>query len=206
MRQQPSTSYDIGSNTNYVAFQTNDRFSLNGDTRVKRHLRVGAAEWVPHGSYSPTLGFEGNFITLDFDNSTDDWAYFTVIIPYRWDNTTAIEFAVDWFYDGDIAPETVEDAGTVRWSIAYSAIAPGESVTGGGVIISKTSAGNQNSDCMVRTLFSETLLAANLTPSDTLGIKLYREVAHEGDTLGETVRMINTHIHFIQNTMGQSIT
>ena len=206
MRQQASDGYGIGSATNYVEFQTNDRFTAHGDVRTENHIRIGAGSWIPHGSYSPIGDFLGCFRTLAFDNSSDDWAFYTIEIPYFWDSTTAIHFVIDWYYASSGNPGTVEDAGTVRWNIEYKSIAPSERVDTAGTIISKTSAGNQNSDCMVRTIFTEELIAANLAVGDTCGIRLFRDVDDGGDTLAVDAIIINTHFHVIRNALGQSIT
>jgi len=195
-----------GGVTNYAQFKADGELNLYGTARIIRHLRVGAASW-DKGASAPTGGFEGVFSTIDFDNTSDDEAHYTIIVPSRWADTIDIEFAVDWFYDGAGAPGTVEDAGTVCWALEYKAVKAGELVTGAGTTIAKTSAGNHSSDKMVRTVFTTKILAANLEVGDTLGFRLYRDVdggGDAGDTLAVNARLINTHFHFTQNKLGQA--
>ena len=202
-----NTKIGDGGVTNYAQFKADGEVNLHGTAKVWRHLRVGAANWKGHGVNAPTENTEGVFFTVDFDNTADDSAYFTLIVPYRWDGTTDIEFAVDWFYDGGGSPGTVEDAGTVCWGLEYKSIQAGELVTGVGTVIGKTSAGNHESDKMVRTVFTTKILAANLTVGDIIGLRLFRDVdggEDDGDTLATDARLLNTHFHFVQNKLGET--
>ena len=173
-----------------------DHVTLGSGSLVERHLRVGAASWNG-GVSAPTQNFTGVFVTLDFDNLTDDEAHYTLIVPSRWKTDTDIEFAVDWFYDG--AP----DAGTVCWGLEYKGIKAGEAVAGAGVTITKVSAGNHTSGQMVRTTFTAKILAANLEEHDTIGLRLYRDVS--ADTLATDARLLNAHFHFTQDKLGKGI-
>lgn len=193
--------------TNYTEFASDGELTLAGTARVERHLRVGASSWSK-GASAPSAGFEGVFTTLDFDNSTDDEAHYTLIIPYRWDLSVDIHVAFDWFYDGSGSPGTVEDAGTVCWAIEYLSIKDGEDTTTAGATIAKTSAGNHSSDRMVRTVLSDKILGSNLESEDTLGLRLYRDVdggGDSGDSLAVDARLISVHFHFIQNRLGQPL-
>lgn len=169
--------------------------TLLDTSRVINHLRIGAGNWKS-GAAGPTIGYEGVFVTLDFDAASDDEVFYTVLVPFRWDSTTDIEFAVDWFYDG------VQDNGTVCWGIEYKSIEAGEAVTGVGTTITKTSAGNHTTGQMVRTIFTSKILATNLNCCDSFGIRLYRDVS-EG-TLTTDARGINSHFHFITNKLGKA--
>ena len=197
----------IGDNTNYTKIKRDGEINLYGAARVIRHLRVGAGSWN-RGASAPKSDFEGVWATLDFDNSIDDEAHFVLIVPHRWDNIIDIEFAVDWFYNGGGSPGTVEDPGTVCWALEYKSIKAGELVTGAGITIAKTSAGNHSSDKMVRTIFTAKILASNLETHDTIGFRLYRDVdggGDTGDTLATIARLINTHFHFVMNKLGQAM-
>ncbi|GAH64811.1 unnamed protein product, partial [marine sediment metagenome] len=144
-----------------------------------------------------TENIEGVFFTVDFDSSADDEIWYTLIIPSRWDTSTDIVFAIDWFYDG------VQDNGTVCWTLEYKGVKAGEAVVGAGTTIIQTSAGNHTTGQMVRTLFITKILATNLEEHDTLGLRLYRDVSE--DTLGTDARVLNTHFHFTKNKLGQAI-
>ena len=163
--------------------------------KVIRHLRVGAASW-DHGASAPAEGHDGPFVYLAFDAATDDEVHYTVIVPYRWDNSVDVEFAVDWYYTG------AQDNGTVCWALEYKAIKAGEIVTGGSTTITKTSVGTHITGQMVRTTFTTKILASNLEFGDALGFKLYRDVS--ADTLVADARLLNTHFHFTMNKLGKS--
>ena len=182
-------------NTNYFSTASDGEISLIGTARVIRQLRIGAASWNG-GVSAPTEDFEGAFVTLDFDSVSDDEAYFTLVVPYRWDSATNVTFGIDWFYDG------VQDDGTVNWALEYKSIKAGEMITGAGTIINQTSTGNHITGQMVRTLFSTEILASNLESGDTIGLRLYRDVSE--DTLGADARGINSCFCFIQNKLGQA--
>ena len=189
------TEVRFGSGANYAETKDDGEYNMHGTARVKRHLRVGAGSWN-HGVSAPSQGFEGVFVTLDFDASTDDEAHYTIIVPERWDTSTDIEFAVDWYYGG------AQDNGTVAWVLEYKAIKAGEVVTGAGTIITKVSVGTHTSGQMVRTIFTTKIIAGNLEVGDTLGFRLYRDVS--ADTLAVDARLLNTHFHFTQNKLGQA--
>ncbi len=193
--------------TNYAAFASDGKLTLVGAARVEKHLRVGAASWTK-GSPAPSEGFEGVFVTLDFDNSTDDEAFYTLVVPSWWDSSIDVIVHVEWFYDGGGSPGTVEDAGTVCWALEYLSIKDGENITAAGTTIAKTSAGNHFSDRLVRTYFSSKILASNLEAGDTMGLRLYRDVdggGDSGDSMAAIARLVHVHFHFVQNKFGQSL-
>ena len=184
------------SSTNYTEFKSDGELNLHGTARTIRHLRVGSASWKGHGVNAPTENIEGVFFTIDFDAASDDEVWYTLIVPSRWDTSTDVEFAVDWFYDG------ILDNGTVCWALEYKGIKDAEAVAGAGTTITQTSAGVHRTGYMVRTTFTTKILAANLEAGDTLGFRLYRDVS--ADTLAADARLLNTHFHFTQNKLGKA--
>ena len=172
-----------------------DHVTLGSGSQVERHLRVGAGSWN-HGAAAPTLGFDGLWVYVAFDATTDDESHYTLIVPSRWDTSTDIEFAVDWYYTGGA------DAGTVAWALEYKSIEAGEVVTGAGTTITQVSAGSHTSGQMVRTTFTTKILATNLAEHDTIGLRLYRDVS--ADTLATDARLLNTHFHFTMNKLGMA--
>ena len=175
--------------------------TLHGGARAIYHLAIGAPAWHL-GAAAPTQGFDGVFDYLAFDDSTDDDVHFTVMVPYKWDNTTDLSFMVDWYYTGG------QDNGTVCWALDYKSIKAGEAVTGGEYTIAKTSAGNHATGDMVRTMFTATISGVHLERADTLGLRLYRDVdgaLDDGDTLTTDARMLNTHVHVTQSRLGEQV-
>lgn len=196
-----STLIGDGGTTNYTSINSSGRTELQGAARVKRHTRIGAAAWQG-GVSAPTQGFDGAFVYLEFDNSVDDDAYYILTVPARWDNTTDVEIAVDWYYTG------AQDNGTVCWCFEYKSIKAGETVTGAGIIIAKTSAGNHTTGQMVRTVFTTKIPAANLERGDTVALKAFRDVDggnDSGDTLATGARELNVHFNFTMNRLGDNL-
>lgn len=190
-----------GGIADYTKIASDGRATLVGAARVKRHLRIGAGSWDV-GAPAPSEGFDGTFVYLEFDNASDDEAYFIVSVPARWDNTTDVEFELDWYYTG------TQDNGTVCWALEYKSLKAGEAITGAGTTIAQTSAGNHTTGQMVKTTFTTKLLAANLERGDTVGLKVYRDVDggnDNGDTLATNARGINTHFRFIMNRLGDTL-
>ena len=191
---------DIGdvSGGNYLEIKSGGEINLHGTAKIERHLRVGAGSWSG-GASAPTQGFDDSFGYLEFDNSSDDDGFYTLIVPWRWDTVTDVGFSVDWYYTGG------QDNGTVCWAIDYKSIKAGEAVTGAGTIVAKTSAGTHTAGQMVRTVFTDKIPATDLEAGDTIGLKLFRDVdggEDDGDTLATNARIINTHFHFTMDKLG----
>lgn len=182
-------------NSNYAQIDQDGELTMAGTGRVIRHVRVTAPSWSL-GASAPAAGFVGIYPTLDFDNSIDDEAHYSLIIPYRFAAGTVINVDVDWCYEG--AP----DAGTVDWALEYITVAPGEAVAGGTTTIHKVSAGNHTSGNLVRTTLDTGIVGA--VAHDDLGLRLYRDVSE--DSLGVDACLIQVHFQFIMDKLGQPTT
>lgn len=191
----------FGDATNYAEFTSDGELILHGTARTTRHLRVQAENWT-HGVSAPTKGIDGVYVYQEFDNASDDEAHYTLVVPARWDSTTDMEFAVDWYYTGD------NDAGTVCWALEYKAIKAGEAVTGVGTTIAKTSTGSHTSGNLVTTTFITKVLASALEEYDIVGLRFYRDVdggGDSGDSMTANIRMVNAHFHYTQSKLGKTL-
>lgn len=175
-----------------------DILSLAGNGRIQRHLIIDPKRFKMPAENYPGESFEGLFYTLDFNKSTEESAYAQEHVPFRWASTTNIVVEVDWFHD------TGADTGAVAWGLAYKAIKEDEAVMGAGTTITQTSAGNHDGGVLVRTVFTSTILATNLEINDILTLRLFRDVTDEADTLDEDARVVNLHIYFIQDKLGNA--
>lgn len=186
----------IGSDVNNSFFNSNGFLTMTGGARVTRHLNVGAASWKK-GATAPTEGFSGLFPHLSFADNAQEEAHYSVIVPSRWDETTDIEVAIDWYYTG------AQDNGNVVWAVDYLGIKAGEDPTAGGTSITKTTAGNHTTGQMVRTTFTTEILAANLEEYDIMALKVWRNgTAEPTDDLTKAAIMLAVHIHFTENKLG----
>lgn len=182
--------------TNYAKFAPDGELTLHGTARVERHMVIGAPSWKK-GAVAPGESFVGIFPVLDFADAKQDAAHYSTQVPYRWDNTTDIAVSIMWKHD------TVAKTGKVLWKLTYIGIEDGEDPAGAGVTIAQLSAGNHPQDQQITTLFVPKMLAANLANHDSLGLKVWRDGTDGTDTLTEAARLIEVHIHFIENKLGQ---
>jgi len=167
---------------------------LSGDGRVYNHVRIGAPQWK-RGVAAPAEAYIGIWPTLAFDNSADDEAHFSIIVPFRMEAGSDISVVVDWAYDGGA------DAGTVCWGLEYKTIEAGEALVGGTATILETTAGTHTSGHLVRTTFTDQI--EGCVAHDILGMRLYRDVS--GDTLATDAEMIQVHFEFIRNNHGEAV-
>ena len=140
--------------------------------------------------------FVGIFPVLDFADGRLDAAHYSDWVPFRWDPTTDVAVSIVWKHD-DVAK-----TGKVLWKLTYIGVEDGEDPSGAGVTIAQLSAGNHPQDQQITTTFTAKMLAANLANHDSLGLKIWRDGTDGADTLTEAARLIEVHIHFIQNKLG----
>jgi len=198
--EEPSGNYKtlaVGSGNSRHSVDSNGILTLEGKARVIRHMVIGAASWKV-GAVAPTEGFEGTFPVLNFQDARQDTAHYSTWVPYRWDPTEDMEVAVVWKHD------TGAKTGKVLWGLVYLAVKDGEDPAGAGeTTISQLSAGNHPADQQITTTFTTKMLAANLANHDSLGLVLSRDGIDATDTLTEDARMIEVHIHFVENKLGE---
>ena len=183
----------IGDGTdNYVQFDTDGTQTMVGTARKYRHVRVGAGSWKG-GVSAPAAGFIAIFPTIDFDTASDDESHYSVLVPYRFESGSTINFAIDWTYEG------VQDNGTVCWGIEYICLGDGDTVDGSTTTSLETTAGSHTTGTMIRTIFTTGITGAHA--HDVLAVRVYRDVS--GDDLAADACLIETHFEFIMNKMGE---
>ena len=173
-----------------------NELTLVGDGRVYNHIRIAAPQFKP-GATAPGDGTEGLFRTLDFSNDREESAYFTLLVPFRVEEGSEIGAEIDWCH------ALGADAGKVRWGIEYIFIMAGETVDGTTATTEVTTVGSHTSGKLV-----STSLITNLTGTvahDALGIRIFRNHDHAGDTLGGDCKLIKIHLHFISDRLGESV-
>jgi len=191
-------SLEVGGDTNYADFTTDGVLTFYGDARVKRHLILDPKRFQMPAANYPGESFEGLYYTMNFDKGTEESAYCQEHVPYRWDSSTDIEIVVSWFHDG-------VDAGVVVWGAEYKSITAGEAVTGAGTTITQASTGTHTAGVEVRTAFTTKILHGNLAQDDDFVMRFYRDADAVADTLNEDARLLNVHITFTQNALGEAI-
>jgi len=188
----PTQSF--GDGTNYFNIASDGTNTYHGTARVTNHVRIAAPSWKI-GATAPTAGYVGIVPVLEFDNSNDDEAHFSLICPLKMEAGTTINVMIDWVYTGGA------DVGTVCWKMDYINLEPGEAVAGGATTITKTTAGTHTTGLMYR----ETL-TTGITGSvshDVIGLKLWRDISE--DTLATDANLIQVHFMYTRDKHGESL-
>ena len=179
-----------GGTTDYSKFASKGQYTLHGDARVKRHVRISAASWKP-GATAPTESRLSVFPTLIF--AVNDDAHFSLICPFRLAAGTVINVLVD-FTHRDAA-----DTGTAEWTLEYNNVAVGESVTGATSTISGISGATAQHD-LTRVQLTTGIVGA--VEHDAIGLILSHT---NGGTIGVNVDLIDVHFEFIMDKLGEAI-
>lgn len=180
--------------TNSLQINFTGVINLHNDSRVRRHVRVTAPSWKK-GVTAPTDAQIGIFPVYSFDKTSDDTVYYSLMIPYRIEAGSEIAVNIDWCYTG------ANDVGTVHWNMSYINVHTGESVDGSLSHIEKTSTGYHTSGKLVRTYLTGNIEGA--VEHDILGLRLIRDISE--DTLDTDAHMIQVHLEFIVDKLGEPI-
>ena len=170
---------------------------LTGAGKVTRHIRVSAASFYKKDD-PPAENVIGIFPVLQLDPVGEEQCYYSIITPFRMEAGTALDVIVDWSYVGD-------DAGKVVWGVEFITIKPDEVVDGSTSTITGISAGGHTGGELVRTELTSTGSGiAGAVARDIIGIRLYRD-ADDGvnDTLDEDANLIQIHLHFTMDKLGE---
>ena len=185
-----------GGATNYTEIKDDGEINLHGTARVKRHISIPSPSWKI-GVTGPTEGYVGIAPILAFDASTDDSVHYNFLCPHRMAAGTDIRVFVDWCYTG------AAEHGTVMWAVEYINIDTGETVAGSTTTFSKVS-GNVYTLAgkMIRASFDTDITGA--VAHDVIAIRLYRDVS--GDSLTQDAKMIQVHLEFTMDKLGEATT
>jgi len=196
-------SLKIGDATNYMEVKIDGELRLHGTARIKRHLYIWAPAFKKLGNVDPDAGWEGLFSTFDFDKTAEQEIYFTINVPYRWDDTTDVNFHILWEHETNQADDTKK----VVWGIEYIAIAEGEVLDGATSTTTEASAGSHNVDAgkRVDTEFTTGIPYAGLADHDQIGLRIYRDATSGDDDLDEDAKMMGIHVEFTENKLGQEL-
>jgi len=184
----------LGAGSNFTQIAVDGVVTLEGDARVKHHVRVCAPSWAKGGS-APSEAFIGTVPVLCFDKALDDEAYYTLLVPWRIHAGTTVQAMVDWTYTG------AQDNGTVCWKLDYIDLDEGDTVGASATTVSKTTAGNHVTGKLVRTALVPDL--SGLVAHHNLGLRLWRDESE--DTLNTDACIIEVHFAFTKNKLGEPV-
>jgi hypothetical protein len=131
-----------------------------------------------------------NLQTLDFDQSTQEYAQFTVALPRKWNNGT-ITAVVYWTASAG--------AGTVQWGISGGAYSDDDSLTTAlGTAQTSTDTLIAVNDLHISPETSAITIAGTPADADFLAIQISRNTAN--DTLSGDAKLIGVSIRITTNT------
>ena len=188
-----SNAITIGDAVNYTEIKADGEINLHGTARVTGHIRVPAPGWSI-GASAPTAGLVGVTRTLDFDNSIDDEAYYSLITPYRMVSGSAINVEINWCYTG------AQDDGTVCWGLDYTILPSGSVVAETSATITGTSSVGQMTGRLITTTLATGITGA--TSHDTVSMRFYRDESE--DTLATDAQLVLVHFHFTEDKLGEA--
>ena len=183
----------FGDENNYSIFNKFGLLNMIGTARIEKHIRVAAAEWKK-GLTAPEEKWEGVFSTLDFSNVLEESAHFTLIVPYSLASGTTIEIEINWLHNS-------EDAGKVVWGLEYIFLDCDETVKGTTTKITQASTGSHTEGELICTTAKTKL--TGVIAEELLGLRIYRDIDDENDTLGEDARMVEVHFHYTSDKLGE---
>lgn len=133
-----------------------------------------------------------NVTGLDFDQSTNQFAQFTVAMPKSWDLGTVT--ALFWWEQG------AAGSGNVVWGLQAVATPTGTAVDSAfGTAQETTSAGGTSGDVYKSSETSAITIAGTLSADVVVWFQAYRNAASGSDTLAQTVRLIGVRIVYNTN-------
>ena len=192
-----------GGTTNYAEIKDDGEINLHGTARVIKKIDIALTKMKKGVGNPPADGLINGFTTLDFDDSTEEEVFFKIQTPDDYDGTTDMEIHIQ--YAVDTAPATAKN---VRWGVEWKAISEGDTfdfTTGTGTI---------EEDCAVTTGTPANDLirldcnlsggANTIDSKDLLMIRFYRDSTHANDTFIGDARMVEAHVHYKANKLGEA--
>lgn len=189
----------------YTRFTSAGYQLLHGDARVWVIKDIALSKMKKGVGDPPDDGVEDGFPTLDFSNIKDEEVFFKFKVPRKYDFSTDMGLHLSFFVD--TAPAA---AAGVCWGIEWKPIAAGEPFsfaadTGTITDVCPVTPVTPDNDTVL--MSCEGIIGgANLMEAgDLLMMRLYRDISDAGDTFAADARLVEVHVHFIQNKLGSTL-
>lgn len=167
--------------------------------------------WVPAAAMRPsssggcaalalvaTTSNRPDISTLDFDNTTAEYAQFWVRMPKNWDEGT-ITATFYWSH-----ASTTTNFG-VRWGIQGVAISNDDTIdVAYGTAQEVTDTGGTTSDLYVSDATSAITIGGTPAVGDMVAFRVYRDPANAGDTMAIDARLHGVAIFYSTNTTDET--
>lgn len=131
-----------------------------------------------------------NYVTLDFDASTDEYACFEIAMPESWDEGT-LAFKAVW-------SSTAADTDGVSWALQAVAVADGDNsdvAYGTAVVIDDA---NQSSagDVLITAKSGALTVAGSPSAGELTQFRVFRDVSDANDTAAEDAQLRGLYIYY----------
>jgi len=188
-----ATSFGDGGTTNYTTFSTAGVITYAGSARPRRTivLTAGGAEAATTAAASTRIdGTNVDYRVLDFDQSADEQAFWTLVIP---DSFAALG-------DAQINWQSGTTTNDVIWAIQGLCVTNAEAMdaalsTAQTVTDTALGTANQKNEAAISSLS----FAGSCAAGELLHVRIYRDADAIGDTHAADARLINVEIEYLAN-------
>ena len=149
------------------------------------------------GSPAPTQAVIGNFSVLQFDGNTIlDEVFAKFHVPEDYESGTDMSLHIHW-------SPTDTNTGGVIWNIKYASIEPefDELLSSVGTSLSVRDLAQETADELLES-DAMTIVAANITADDCMGIKIWRDPTDGDDTYESPASLIEIGIDYTARQSG----
>lgn len=170
---------------------------LNPTPNVGKHsIYIPAAAMVAATTNGAAIGQveettnAHNYLTLDFDASTDEYACFEILMPSDWDEGT-ITFQAVW-------TTTATDSDGVAWGLQAVAVADGDDsdvAYGTGVVVTDDAQSNAG-DVLITAESGAVTVAGSPAAGELTQFRVYRDVSDANDDMTEDARLRGVRIYY----------
>jgi hypothetical protein len=156
----------------------------------KHTVWVPASGMIPAATSGPTVGIvesssnKMNYRTLDFDNSSDEYAHFQIALPKSY-NLGTVTFQAWW-------STSATDTDGVAWGLQAVGVADGDTIDAswGTAVVVTDDAQSAAGDVLVTAESGAITIAGTPADDDLMFFRLFRDVSDANDDMAEDARLI----------------
>ena len=182
---------DIQSGGVYSVLYDGTDFQLLAETnRGKQTVTIPAASMLsattngPSTSQTETTSNAVNFITLDFDATTDEYAHFNIAMPKSWDKGT-VSFQALW-------TTSATDTDGVAWAMQAVGCGDNDSADAsyGTAVVVADDAQDAANEVLVSSESGPITIGGTPTEGDIVFFRFFRDVSNANDDMTEDAKLI----------------
>lgn len=194
------TAGDIQSGAIYTIVYDGTNFQLMDETNRGKHtITIPAASMLaattngPSTSQVETTTNAVNFITLDFDASTDQYAHFNIAMPKSWNEET-VTFQPIWTTEAT-------DTDGVAWGLQAVALGDNEAAdtAWGTAVVVTDDAQSAANEILIGAESGAVTIAGTPSEGDIVFFRVFRDVSDANDDMTEDARLISIRLFITTN-------